>query len=297
MPMEKSSKSSRQKFSFPLPELPSMGYGWFLEDIDGIAYFFNDPDGSLRGWEIWTSDGTPEGTHIIKDILFDFTTALFSLSHAFVEFNGFVYFMADDGINGLELWRTDGTDAGTELFADLEPGPEGSGTTELKPSDERLFVMGSSFSLWVLEASDSQADEILELTLSRGFAPSLENIGGVAYFVNSHPLLGLEPWISDGTHEGTILLKDIVPGLGSSTSNPEFTGFDGFVYFFADDGILGTELWRSDGTEDGTVLVADLIPGEEGTINPSLHASEDRLFISASDQFGEGHLWVIESTP
>ena len=37
-----------------------------------------------------------------------------------------VLFAADDGVHGRELWRTDGTAAGTAMVADLAPGPTGS---------------------------------------------------------------------------------------------------------------------------------------------------------------------------
>jgi ELWxxDGT repeat protein len=39
---------------------------------------------------------------------------------------GVVGFVADDGISGAELWRTDGTPQGTRMIADLNPGPEPS---------------------------------------------------------------------------------------------------------------------------------------------------------------------------
>src|SRR5215203_7573161 len=35
-----------------------------------------------------------------------------------------VYFTADDGIHGRELWRTDGTNVGTQLVKDVDPDPE-----------------------------------------------------------------------------------------------------------------------------------------------------------------------------
>ena len=41
--------------------------------------------------------------------------------------NGTLYFAADDGTNSLELWKSDGTAAGTVLVKDIAPGPSGSG--------------------------------------------------------------------------------------------------------------------------------------------------------------------------
>ena len=46
-----------------------------------------------------------------------------SAPEMFVQFDQTVYFRANDGEHGVELWRTDGTAAGTSLVADLFPGP------------------------------------------------------------------------------------------------------------------------------------------------------------------------------
>src|SRR5206468_1855806 len=73
---------------------------------------------------------------------------------------------------------------------------------------------------------------------------------------------GQELWKSDGTQAGTVLVKDIDPGAGSS--DPSFlTGVNGTLFFanFSGDGSNGVELWKSDGTAAGTVLVKDIVPG------------------------------------
>src|SRR5262245_14321839 len=47
----------------------------------------------------------------------------FGAARFLVDLNGTLLFRADDGVTGTELWRTDGTEAGTVLVKDIVPGP------------------------------------------------------------------------------------------------------------------------------------------------------------------------------
>ncbi|MGZ5444926.1 MAG: hypothetical protein ACXW4P_24190 [Thermoanaerobaculia bacterium] len=60
------------------------------------------------------------------------------------------------------------------------------------------------------------------------------------------PEAGLEVWRTDGTSAGTELLRDIVPGTGSSRAANFLTVGDK-VYFAANIGVTA-QLWVSDGT-------------------------------------------------
>src|SRR5262249_9531760 len=73
------------------------------------------------GSEIWRSNGTAAGTYLVKDIRPGSAVSQpsNSASFALVASTNFVYFAANDGVTGSELWRTDGTDAGTILLADI----------------------------------------------------------------------------------------------------------------------------------------------------------------------------------
>ena len=90
-------------------------------NVNGTLYFtVND---AVHGDELWKSNGTDKGTVMVKDIAagkypsgggprssnpFDLTAV-----------NGTLFFSADDGVHGRELWKSNGTVAGTVLVKDI----------------------------------------------------------------------------------------------------------------------------------------------------------------------------------
>ncbi len=109
-----------------------------LRAAGGRLYFLSRQAGRSSVYA-WSSDGTEAGTGLISRARldpFDWYPA-----SRFVELNGKVYFAAADAEHGQELWRTDGTAAGTERFLDVAPGLLGSAPDSLVAWNGRLFFV------------------------------------------------------------------------------------------------------------------------------------------------------------
>src|SRR5262249_9648749 len=130
---------------------------------------------------------------------------------------GWLYFSADDGVHGRELWCSDGTPNDTYLVKDIN--------TQNNGADSSAPGFGSS-----------------------NFAV----VGGTLFFVANDGTNGYELWKSDGTANGTSMVRDIFPGNVNNVPNNSLpralTPLGGMLLFSADDGATGRELWKSDGT-------------------------------------------------
>ena len=91
----------------------------------GGTLFFTANDGT-NGHELWKSDGTAAGTVLVKDIYPGSGNSFARFSVNLTNVGGTLFFTANDGVNGTELWKSDGTAAGTVLVKDINPGSSSS---------------------------------------------------------------------------------------------------------------------------------------------------------------------------
>src|SRR5262249_42694337 len=96
-----------------------------LVNVNGTL-FFRASDG-VHGYELWKSDGTIPGTVMVKDIVQGNNRFAYSeYPYGLTNINGTLYFRENDGFDGAELWRSDGTAVGTFMVKDIREGAGGS---------------------------------------------------------------------------------------------------------------------------------------------------------------------------
>ncbi|RLB87788.1 MAG: hypothetical protein DRH10_08615, partial [Deltaproteobacteria bacterium] len=257
--------------------------------LGGTDYlFFSASDG--KGEVLWVINDSGDAS-----ILKGSSGQRLSNPSNFTVMGNTLYFTADDGTSGVELWKSDGTSTGTTLAADINSGANSSTPSNLIVLDTTLFFTAddgtNGVELWKYDGSD--ASLVMDInTGPAGSNPSdLMVLNGLLLFTASTGANGVELWKTDGTTASIVL--DIQPGPGSS--NPShFTEFQGNLYFIADDGIRGAELWTTDGTNIS--LVRDINPSGSAfdpTSPGEFVISNGMLFFAADDGTNGVELWRL----
>lgn len=269
-----------------------------LIDLGGVL-MFEAYDGT-NGYELWRSDGTDSGTYMVKNINPSTTNSRYIQNPIVID--GIMYFSAEDGTYGQELWRSNGTDAGTYMIEDINPDSVGSYPAYLTEVNGTLFFTaddGTGKELWKSNGTAASTTKVKDISPDNpnyniGY---LAAIGDRLFFAADDSINGTEPWTSDGTEDGTTMLKNIVTSAHAPNINNEFEVLNNTtLYFAADDGSSGLELWASDGTTAGTRLVKDIVSGSSSSSIYQLTASGNKVFFRANTEFTGYELWASDGT-
>lgn len=222
----------------------SSSFPTLLTAVDASLYF-------SVGGDLWVSQGLTSNTTLIRPAT-DPTTIVYSPVTSMVSGGKLLYFIvnvqADTAhllFDVAQLWKTDGTVAGTTMVKNITPGGEGN----LTDGEQMVYA------------------------------------GGKVYFNGVDSQNGRELWVSDGTEAGTHITKDINLGSVLNAPPEQLTVVNDLVYFVADDGVHGQQIWKSNGTTAGTTLVSllyappsNLTPKGDNvyfSVNPSILTGED----------------------
>ena len=245
------------------------------------------------GEAIWISDLSPAGTKMIKDI----NVGTLSANPKWLTAVGdLVYFVATTDAAGEELWVTDGTEAGTKMIKDIYPGVTGAAPFGLTAFGTKLlfFAMDEDSEflpvidptkaekwLWVTDGTDEGTvrigDTPTKETNYDSWNGNIVKCGNKAFFVGYDLSNNESLWSTDGTKNGTKVVKNINPkaATGTFATAPAAIDWlvnvnDKWVVFRAEtvEEVTGTtavggEIWVSDGTENGTKWIGfDFAKGE-----------------------------------
>jgi ELWxxDGT repeat protein len=206
---------------------------------------------------------------------------------------GELYFGGDDGVHGVELWRSDGTAAGTRMVRDINPGGGSSNSwpSALEPLDGRLLFSADDGAhgpeLWKTDGTRAGTTMVKDLT-PRGRRRS--RIGGIIRLGNLALFTAFGEQTlhrTDGTAGGTRIVWRPRDGGPGAIFGPGMTRVAGIGVLF--EGF--NRLWKSNGWRDGTVELLGFNPAEVTVLG------QGRALFAADDGVHGQELWVTDGTP
>jgi len=269
-----------------------------IKTLNSKLYFGAGP--FIFNRDIWSSDGTPDGTIVIKDFE-NVLGYIHGVSGKYV-----VFLDVEEGkIPEGNLFKHNTLTGVTSLFGESSQTFGGYGLSISRGDDlfSWLKKSGYGMELWKLNGESNSIELLKDINPGSGDANAF-GVGNFQIVFNDKIIfaandgsLGVELWVSDGTEVGTMLIKDISP----DSSNPNyFTRTEEKVFFQANDGTHGDELWITDGSALGTRMVKDINEGvSNGMINIStsevMAAIGDKVIFQADDG-GGGEIWISDGT-
>lgn len=292
---------------FSLLTAPNHEFGFFeplyITASDGRLYF--TPEWYVDGAKMWVYDpAANEGAGSANLVVIEGPDNESSNPYSLLAFNDQLYFFANDGIHGYELWRYDPVTAEPSLLFDILPGPLSSHPDDLVVMNDILYFTAYDEwdikQLWAFDPAANDGDgELTQTSVSTELYHvfGVTAFNGMLYFRGSNNELGSEFWRYDPSTNTTSLLADIRVGPQSSIPSG-FTELDGKLYFQANDNVHGFELWVYDPAgNDGAGLVsmaADIREGAPSGGAVELTPLDGKLYFRANDGVSGFELWQYD---
>ena len=204
--------------------------------------------------------------------------------------NGVLYFTADDGPHGLELWKLDNATNSPILVGDINPGSADAAPAGFTVHNGALYFVADdgihSRELWTLNPATGAPTLVQDIAPGSGSSDPdvLTSLNGTLYFSANDGTHGREPWKLTASTYTPVLIGDLSPSENDSNPN-NFTSFGGRVYFTTNNGV-----WALNPSTGAPTLVKD-------TQDPNdLTVVNNALYFSSFDNFYGSELSKIDSS-
>jgi ELWxxDGT repeat protein len=284
----------------PIDKIESLG----LINMNGTVLLFVTIEDVYMNdrWELWKSDGTPDGTAPVKAVSTGWNQPI---PHNFTVIGETLFFSANGADpddqesrkNDHALWQTDGTSAGTGQVKRQSQRPSGSiWPTDLVDVNGTLFGQTIDGIIW---KSDGVEPEVVLIEQISGGVNKLAAGQSILYFFthrdkDGNPSCTL--WKSGGTQANTNVLAHLAPGHRDACSGLSFTIIAGRLFAFVPVADGEYDLWTSDGTQVGTTALAHFALGDHGGGPLPLFDIDGRLFVVLPTADGGHQLWTSDGT-
>ncbi len=285
-------------------------YPKLLTAVGNELYFVADLDSEKIG--LWKTDGLEENTVLIKD----FPRSNYFVFRSITSFNGLAIFLTREGTDS-KLWRTDGTEGGTEIIANT------FFRASVVYNNELYFLSYQSegAELWKTDGTVSGTSRVKQITIENSFGMILINMihfdGHIYFSMASH---NASIWKSDGTDEGTVLIYQgggtihefiVLDNTLIARANNDLINIDadaneyntvynsgyissflvrfGNYIYFNNGGNNDYGIWRTDGTIEGTSKITDIV-------GSSFIVYKDFLYFRSFDIDNGNQLWRTDGT-
>ena len=253
------------------------------------------------GTEVWAALDGAESLQLVADIN-PGPASGFSPWTNFAAAGDWVLFGASGGVAeglGIELWRTDGTAAGTMLVYDLLPGPDDGRPRELTTvRNEVVFTAVNENGKRDLWRSDGTTEGTVRLTQFAALtAANITSLEDRSFFTASQPQGNAQLWTSNGVPAGTLALTNMPnPGAFGWETQLGALGDGPWLAAAHVDTATGIELWLSNGTAAQTGFAYDIAPGPLSGAPTDFVRAGKHLFFSADDHRYGRELHAVDLT-
>ncbi|KAA0173600.1 hypothetical protein FNF27_04934 [Cafeteria roenbergensis] len=255
--------------------VPGAGDGEFgkMAVLDGVLYMAAHT--VKAGMELFRLASSGNAIALEHDVD---SRAYSSIPELFTVYDEQLYFVADDGVHGSELWRYN-TTHGAELAADIMPGPVSSEPYQLVPFHGSLLLAGkfpeAGIELLQFDSKASEVQLLADIKPGSGdsYPSNLCILGAHMYFLANS---GAASAVYKYSEESGLAL---VPGFPKAVSG--LVAMEGVMYFSGYHADAGMELWSY--SEGGVpALCADIQPGASWSHVESLVPVDGKLFMLAA---------------